>query len=151
MKFTSQKIQDAFNLVEPALKNISLTQNTVSEEINDLEDFFKKNPLPLNFSYEISSTVVHGGVDTDDGVEEREFLIWRAEDKRLCYTINSYDFVINSITGDIHYNNEKEIFKLRPLGETAFEIRKRIYEHHLDKFLLEIFKKYSINNHDLKK
>jgi len=146
MKFTPQKLQDAFNIAEPIIKSIPEIQDTVSKEIKDLESFFQENQLPLDLCFEISSTVSGGG-DHDHGVEEKEFLIWCASEKRLFFKRIQYDFVFDCGSGNIYYQNEKEVFNQCPLISTPFEIRKRIHENHLDNFVLEIAKQY----HDLKK
>ena len=153
MKFTSVELQKAFDKARPVLENITQTKNTISNEIKSLEKFFQSHSIAENFTLEISSPIYPRNLTQDSNgnlIANEENLVWDAEKKRIIFQHSQYVFEdyeeYHSMGTYVKYDvDSKQIVLSRPLIETSFETRKKVYELHLSNFLLELSSKYDLN------
>lgn len=157
MNFMSKELQEAFNKAKPVLEQITQTKDQISNEIKYLEDFLKGLAINDSFGYRIQSPFdTSSFTDCDIGefslagwaVTNEELLIWDKEKKRLMYQLIQYNADVQFDTPNpviLDESSRKQLI-LKPLIETSFEIRKKVYEqNHLCNFLLELTSKYQVN------
>lgn len=155
MEFQSDELQKSFKSAKPILEKITETKNKVSNEIKKLENFLKSLNLDEPFTYlvknpnNLSSIVCDQFFEncgTGNGIATEENLIWDNKSKRLIFHATEYQACIDigAISSvEIDSDTANTIIE-RPLIETPFDIRKRIYEGHLSKFLSALAKKFTI-------
>lgn len=151
MKFSSVELQTAFDNSKSILENITLIKDTISEEIKFLEKFLKTQAIDDDFTYTITSpfnpislNIVYDGEHNNVCTNE-ELLIWDSEKKRIIYQHNQYLPIDCINDGRVFFSYETLSSLInRPLIETPFEIRKKVYERHLSPYLLEITNKYRL-------
>lgn len=147
MKFSSVELQNAFEKAKPVLESIVKTKNIVSEEIKLLETFLQSQSITDFFSIQITNPYYPINLTlglNDELVSNEERLIWDAEKKRIIYQHNQYKS--ESVEdGTVLFDSEtKKNLLCKPLIETSFDIRKKVYEKYLSVFLLEITAKYEL-------
>lgn len=157
MNFMSPDLQKAFDNAKPVLEQIPQTKNQISNEIKHIEKSFKEFSIGENFEYRIQSpfeTTSFTSCDISEycltgwAVTNEELLIWDKDKKRLMYQLNQFDADValdtpNPVTVDEATRNQL-IYK--PLIETSFEIRKKVYEqNHLCNFINQLTSKYQVN------
>ncbi|HAT9283371.1 TPA: hypothetical protein JBC15_12625 [Legionella pneumophila subsp. pneumophila] len=153
MNFSSNEIQLAFEKAKPVIENITHIKNTISEEIKFIEKFFQSHAISENHTLQIRDPSLPCNVTkgADEGlVANEELLIWDAEKKRIIFQHNQYifdDYICYESAGTyVEYDVEgKNIISSRPLIEMPFDVRKKVYEFHLSKFLLDISSRYKLN------
>jgi len=136
MKFNSATLQSSFEQSKPILDNIHQIKDSVSEDIKQLETYLRSLDLNETIVYRLAEHIFTHLAD--------ELLVWDHNKKRIVYIEDRY-----KVNDDCHYHtadiSSRETIVERPLIETPFDIRKRIYEEdHLSKFILFISKKYDL-------
>lgn len=155
MKFTSPELQKAFESAKPILEKITETKNRISTEIKNVEKFFQSLDINELISYlatnpnqlcNVNCEQIGEYCATGNGTATEEYLIWDNKKKRLMYVENSYQASIDLdsiIQIDLDTSTLKNIIE-KPLIETTFDIRKRIYEDHLSSFISYVAKKFEV-------
>lgn len=157
MNFMSKELQEAVNKAKPVLEQIIQTKDQISKEIKYLEEFLKDFAINDSFVYRIQSPFdTSSFTDCDIGefcltgwaVTNDEQLLWDKDKKRLMYLLVQYhaEVQLDTHTPVILDEASRKQIILKPLIETSFELRKRIYEeNHLSDFLCELTAKYQVN------
>lgn len=155
MKFNSTDLQDAFEKARPVLDQLNDTKNIISTEIKALEKYFQNIHLGDDLTYRIQDPCqTTSFIDCDIGeyclsgwaVTGEELLIWDNQQKRLIYQCNQYDADVDldsNLPVKVNKDSCREVTR-KPLIECKFDIRKRIYEEHLSKFLQMITEKFTL-------
>ncbi len=163
MKFNSKRLQSCIDLTKPVLDKIHEIKDSISEDIKQLEKYFKTTNISESFQYIISDpwSVSNVACKLDrfgqgDGIATEEYLKWDHEIKRLIYVRKEYDASVNlslpdkeaELIGYVHFNKSHPINSInKPLIETSFDVRKRMFEHnHIEEFLFAIAKRYDVMN-----
>lgn len=157
MNFMSKDLQDAFNKAKPVLEKITETKDQISKEISFLEKSLKSFAINDNFTYFIQDPYdTTSFSDADIGqyclsgtaITNEELLVWDKNKKRLIYQLNQYEAEVDLEAPSpvtLNISSKKTIF-YTPLIETAFEIRKKVYEEqYLAKFLYGLIARYQVN------
>ncbi|MFM9185156.1 hypothetical protein [Legionella pneumophila] len=157
MNFMSKDLQDAFNKAIPVLEKITEIKNQISKEISFLENSLKSFAINDNFSYFIQdpyNTTSFSNADIGEyclsgtAITNEELLLWDKNKKRLIYQLNQYEAEVdleNPSPVTLIISSQKTILS-KPLIETAFEIRKKVYEkQYLTKFLHDLTARYQVN------
>ena len=156
MKFASPELQKSFDTAKPILEKITETKNRISSEIKNLEKFFQSLDMNESLSYLATNPNLVSNMVFDQfceysssgvGTATEEFLIWDNIAKRIMYVRNEYE-----ACADMEDFNQVSLLKEtcknivnRPLIETTFDVRKKIYEHHLSDFLSYAAQKYEVH------
>ena len=155
MHFNSKALQECIKAAQPILDNINRAKDAVSEDIKLLDKYLSSINLNESFTYTISdSSSCIEIYETDDFrmisscLCTEEYLAWDSKKKRILFVQNEYHGTIHQEASDepvIDQSSCKSIVN-KPLIETTFEIRKRVYEnHYLADFLNSIARKFDIH------
>lgn len=148
--FQSKDLQEVYENSRNTLENIAVIQDQISQDIKTLEKYLGKIGFSEHFIYQID----HGFVAEDDGSLPmslvldicgkfcRELLIWDPELKRLLYSSEEQRASLCTDERKYHFDGDyTEITPKKPLIETKFQIRKKMFAH-LPKFLNLIAEQY---------
>jgi hypothetical protein len=131
--FSSPELQAAVAKAQPILEGIDEARNRISNDIRELENWLQSLDLKRSFRF---SLVPHVVTDKSPAspiglVDEQEALLWDEGDKskrlRLLYEMTrcgSYEVDAACNRGPIEIDEQREV---KPLIETKFEIRQRMY------------------------
>ena len=156
--FSSPELQKAVADAQPVLEGVDEARNRVSNDIKALEGYLRGFDLKSSFRYPLgkcfvsndhatAAAIEYGG--TADGGIEEEALIWGESaggNVRLLYEQSRWNgYVdIDGPGGPLFWEDETLDRESKPLIETKFEIRKRMY-HHLPAFVAALAKHFDID------
>ncbi len=145
--FSSQDLRDAVSQARPVLEGFDDARNRVSADIKELEAYLDKLDLKASFRYGLGKAFAAGD-DADDqyvgamlqetgtasGRIVEEAISW-AEDRngryRLMYEYTTWDGSVDMDVpgGPLFWDEKSAQLERRPLIETKFDVRKRLYPH----------------------
>jgi hypothetical protein len=145
--FSSEELRKAVTEAKPIIEGLDEARNRLSEDIKHLESYLQRLDLKVPFrcaygmclvAYDskaeqhIAADLEYGGAAS--GWIEEEALVW-AEQKpgkfRLMYEHSRWDgYVEVDAPGGPYFRDEETLERdQKPLIETPFEIRKKMYPH----------------------
>jgi len=142
--FSSPELQKIVTQVRPILEGADEARDRVSNDIKALEAYLYSLDLKTTFSHPLGRVLIpddeqnvpaaleYGG--SAPGTIQEEALVWGPDGKgrpRLLYEVSLWDgFVDVDVPGGPFFWDEKTLRReAKPLIETKFEIRKRMYEY----------------------
>ena len=149
--FASPELQKAFDEARPALEGLEDAMSRVSNDIRALETYLQSLSIKHEYRYSLGK-----GLELDDGQQDigamvqeigsasgtvkEEALVWGADDKgrfRLMYELSCWDgcFDVDALGGPLFWDESSLRRDAKPIMETRFEIRKRMYEDHFADFV----------------
>lgn len=158
MNFTSPELQKSFESAKPILEKITETKNRISNEIRNLENFFQSLDINESIPYTVTNPNIMGNINFEQfcgfsgghGIATEELLFWDHIKKRILYIHNEYEASVTlsdelalNDTIDLDFSTLKTLLN-RPLIETTFDIRKKMYESHLSNFITHVAKKFEV-------
>lgn len=157
--FSSPELQAALEKARESLEGADEARNQVSRDIKALEGYLASLRLSPPFRHSLGMTLVaddeqhvaasleHGGCATGKIEEDALILDEDAHGKvRLLYEISRWDGQVEiDVPGGPYFWDEKTLEReIKPLIETKFEIRKRVYSQ-LPAFVTALAKYYAID------
>lgn len=147
--FASPELQKAVDDVRPLLEGAEEAKSRVSNDIKALEKYLQSLNLKHAFRHEIGCSQEIVGDDaaisleysgTASAIQKQEVLIWGPDPKgtfRLLYEINSWDgsIDVDLAAGPYFWDESSHRRESKPLIESSFDIRKRVYQDHLSDFV----------------
>lgn len=161
--FTSPELQVALDKAREALEGADQARNQVSEDIKALERYLVGLRLTTPFRYSlgrafvaddeqsVAASLEYCGSASGKIVEDAIVLDADAHGKvRLLYEVSQWDGHIDvDVAGGPYFWDEDTLEReVKPLIETKFEIRKRVYGQ-LAAFVAALAKHYAINPNKL--
>ncbi len=144
--FSSPDLQKAVTDVRPVLEGVEEARNRVSNDIKALEAYLSGLDLKVSFRHALGKCLVP--YDNDEyaaaaalensgsasGIIQEEALVWElgANGKpRLLYEVSRWDGSVDiDVPGGPYFWDEATLQReVKPLIETKFEIRKRLYQY----------------------
>jgi hypothetical protein len=137
--FASEELQKAVAAARPILEGVDEARNRVSNDIKALETYLQRLDLKGSFRYPLNKGFVPDddqyvagaleAVGTASGVVEEEALVW--DEHRLLYERSRWEGCVDvDMPGGPFFWEESTLERdAKPLIETKFEIRKRMYQH----------------------
>src|SRR2546430_448541 len=142
--FSSPELQKVVTDVRPILEGADEARNQVSNDIKALETYLDSLDLKTSFRHPIGKMLIpddeqrvpaaleYGG--SASGTIEEEALVWGPDShskSRLLYEVCQWDGSIDvDVPGGPYFWDETTLRReAKPLIETKFEIRKRVYQH----------------------
>lgn len=156
MNFISKNLQDAFDKAKPVLEKITETKDQISKEITFLEKSLQAFAISDDFTYFIKSpydttSFADGNIGEYSlsgwAITNEEMLTWDKNKKRLMYQLNQYEAEVDfeSKSPVVLKIETRKTILCKPLIETAFDIRKEVYENeHLTRFLNALTAQYQL-------
>jgi hypothetical protein len=158
--FSSPELQAAIDKAREALEGADEARNRVSQDIKTLESYLIGLNLapPFRYSFgkyliadndqDVAASLEYGG-SADGKIGEDALLLDKdASGKvRLLYEVCEWEgcVEVDGPGGPFFWNDETLKRDVRPLIETKFETRKRVYNHHLPAFVIALAKHYAID------
>ena len=150
--FALPELQQAIDEARPLLEGAEAAKNRVSNEIKALENYLQGLNLKHEFRYQVSVSQCAVGNDaaalleysgTASALMEEEELVWGPDKKgtwRLFFALKSCDggIDIDAPGGPYFWSEEWEQREFKPLIECSFDIRRRVYQDHLAKFVKQL-------------
>ena len=158
--FSSPELQKAIAETRPVLEGVDAARNRVSNDIKALEGYLQELALRASFRYPLGKCFVtdagHGQYvgaaieynGTASGNIEEEALLW-GEDRtgkfRLLYERSRWEGYVDVDVpgGPLLWEEETLEREARPLIESKFDVRKRMYQH-LPHFITALAEHFSI-------
>jgi hypothetical protein len=142
MKFYSETLQASFNDAKPILESLSSIKDAIYEDIKELEAFLQTIHLNESFHFNLKAQSPLS--------RNEELLVWNHVSKRIIYIENRYGISCVSHDKGYYYPrinfDDKQTLIEKPLIDTDFEIRKRVWqEGKLALFLSFITQRLNIN------
>ena len=141
--FSSPELQTAVAKAQSVLEGVDETRNRVSNDIKVLEAYLRTFDLKTQFRYplgkclvsddpHISAALEYGG--SASGVIKEEALVWGEQTTgsfRLLFEESRWEGSVDiDVPGGPYFWDEATLEReAKPLIETKFEIRKRVYSH----------------------
>jgi hypothetical protein len=156
--FSSPELQKAITDARPILEGADEARNRVSNDIKTLESYLDSLDLKTSFRHPIEITLLPDDAkqasvalaygDTASGTIQEEALVWGPDSNgksRLLYEVSQWDGCVDpGVRGGPYLSDETTLRrKTKPLIETKFEIRKRLYEH-LPNFVASLAKHLAV-------
>jgi hypothetical protein len=142
--FSSPELQKVVTDVRPILEGADEARNRVSNDIKALEAYLNSLDLKTSFRYPIGKMLIpddeqHAAAALEysgsaSGTVQEEALVWGPDShskSRLLYEVSQWDGSIDvDVPGGPYFWDEATLRReTKPLIETKFEIRKRLYEY----------------------
>ena len=142
--FSSPELQKVVADAKPILEGVDEARNRVSNDIKALETYLQSLDLKTSFKHplgpsfipdnhkEVAAALQYSG-SASGGIQE-EALVW-GEDAggrfRLLYELNRWQgyVEVDAPGGPLFWDDATLTREAKPLIETKFEIRKRMYQH----------------------
>jgi len=145
--FDFQELQQAVDAARPIVENVDEARDRVSNDIKNLEAYLKGLGLEVAFRYSLGKALVEP--EDDNGAQqysieeyggasgqiEEESLAWDLDKTgkfRLLYELDRWDGCVNYDAypaGPYFWDEKTLVREVKPLIETGFETRKRMYKH----------------------
>jgi len=143
--FLSAKLQTAVEAARPFLEGAEEARDRVSNDIKALEAYLNSLDLKASLRHPVGKYLVpdddrgrvaaaleYGG--SASGTIEQEALVWSPDSNgrsRLLYELSRWDgyIEVDSPGGPYFWDETTLQREAKPLIETKFEIRKRMYQH----------------------
>jgi len=156
--FSSPELQKAIADARPILEGTDEARNRVSNDIKALEAYLDSLDLKTSFRHPVETMLIADDAKhaaealkysgTASGTIQQEALVWGPDSQgksRLLYEVSWWE---GSIEADVHggpyFWDETTLRReTKPLIETKFEIRKRLYEH-LPNFVASLAKHLAV-------
>jgi hypothetical protein len=156
--FSSPELQKAINDVRPVLEGADEARNRVSNDIKSLEQYLQDLGLKCSFRYTLGKGFVPENDQyvqhfleesgSADGAVKEEALVWGPDcngNSRLLYELSRWNgcLAIDIPGGPLFWDEATLSRDAKPLIETKFDIRKRMYNR-LSDFVKALAAEFSI-------
>jgi hypothetical protein len=144
--FSSPDLQQAMNEARSTLEGFDDARNRVSRDIKQLESYLEGLDLKTRFHYRLGKMIIDKGDrerqnipaalefgGSASGTIEEEAIVWTEDTRsarfRLMYELTEWDGSVElDVPGGPYFWDESTAQReVKPLIETRFEIRKRLY------------------------
>ena len=149
--FASAELQKALDEARPFIEGVEEAMTRVSNDIKALETYLQNLELKREFRFGVGKSFVPNIENTHSSIEHEDYegcTIRRIEEEALVWGMNVTGafrllFEVTSwieVDFDLDYMRDEGTLQrhTRPLIETTFEVRKRMYEHHLADFITKL-------------
>lgn len=157
--FSSPVLQKAVADAQPILESVDEARNRVSNDIRALETYLRALDLKSSFRFplgkgfvsddhHVAAAIEYGG--TASGGIEEEALVWGEDSSgnvRLLFEQSRWAGYVDIDVpgGPLFWEDDTLEREAKPLIETKFEIRKRMYQH-LPAFIAALAKDFDIDS-----
>jgi hypothetical protein len=126
--FSSSDLQQAIDESRSVLEGADEARNRLSGDIKALEHYFQELDLNASFRFPLSKQLT-----SDMGHVEEEALLWSPDGGgkfRLLYEVSRWDGGWDEgFPGGLTWDESSLTCETKPLIETKFEVRKRMFVH----------------------
>jgi hypothetical protein len=164
--FSSPELQKAVNDARPFLEGIEQARNNISNDIKTLEAYLGRLDLKTSFRFPLGESLMphHGDTKHDiavsidnsggaSGIVQEEALVWdpaAGGKPRLLYEVSQWDgYVDVDAPGGPFFKEDPPLKReAKPLIETKFEIRKRVWQN-LPRFVTALTEHFAVEKPNL--